>query len=62
MAQDVFPWESTKLGDLPNVESGEEHKGVRLVLLLDVVRRYQGSIVLRRLNHVRSAGAGDTRT
>lgn len=44
-------WESTTLGDMEDVESGEIKKGVQMTLLRDRVIKYDGEVVLRKLHY-----------
>ncbi len=46
----VLLWESTTLGNLTDVESGREHKGVQLVPLSERIHKYQGEASIRLLD------------
>lgn len=53
----VLLWESTTLGDLPDVESGKSHRGVQLVGLRERIAGYGGEEVsVRQLNKALDAG------
>ncbi|NQV35406.1 MAG: hypothetical protein HQ515_22120 [Phycisphaeraceae bacterium] len=46
----VLLWESTTLGNIADVESGKEHKGVQLVPLSERIQKYQGEASIRLLD------------
>lgn len=50
----VLLWESTTLGNTPDVHSGELMQGVQLVTLSDKIKRYNGDVAFRLLHFERT--------